>query len=698
MAVRDHAQLGAILHCLRSSLGRLGRIGPVALVRTLATVIAAVSEPPGGDPVRLADLAGAFRRARVDTDPVAGAGRPAEWSGSAVAAAAETVVATAHLVGSVHPAFDDAADALARYAATSAELRAERRELRARLTTAWHDATHVELFGRGVRVPDVRRLDDLAAAARPLIGGLLEVYRRGQDAVDTLTSQLDAVAARTRASALTADAMTLSAPEPLLAPPPGSPIPSSPNPDVPIRNRPIPDGPIPDGPIPDGLNPDDPAPGDPTRSGPTPDRLTLDHPIPGSLAAGDLAAGTPAADTPTAGDLAAGDLAAGTPAAGTPAAGTPAAGTPAAGTPAAGTPAAGTPAAGTPAAGTPAAGTSAAGASVASDLAAGPGADDPATGRDAGHRARYPSTNEPAPDPSLPALGREAGDPASTPGTNDPAADLAARQPVDLAVLPPWQLLRASRRRAALTPDERAAFERTLAGAGSPLERAYLWKALAAGHTVAAVETFAGRIRGRDSGWLRAHLSVVDPARRGPVTFAGQPFAQTDGTTCGTTSIVVARALADPIYTLEITRDPEAFREEQRRLHGRTNPVWPEALGTSPWGMQRGLAAETGTRYDFHWTDDTKPRERSAAIRAVLAAVDAGYPVPLLVGNTYPAHYLLVVAHDAGALLVYNPAGGRLTEVPADDILRATVFRHLQGYLTPRRAAARSPGRPGSRG
>ncbi|GAA0275897.1 hypothetical protein [Cryptosporangium japonicum] len=526
MAIRDYAQVGAILHRLGSALGRLG---PAALVRTLGTVLATVSDPPGGDPEKLADLAAAFRRAAADTDPVAAdaaelaRGRlPAAWTGSAFASAAETTIATAHLVGSVRPAFDAAADALTGYAATSAELRAEHRELRSRLAAAWHDATHVELFGRSVRALDVRALDELATTARELISGFGEIYRRGLTAADTLIARLGDVTARARASAVDAhpaDAVTLAA----------------------VDARP-----------------------------------------------------------------------------------------------------------------------------------ANPGATDPG--------APGSSPADPGAPGSSPA---DAGAPGSS-GAGGPAVGGGAGWPTDLGVLPPWQLLRANRRRAALTAIERAAFEHTLAAAASPLERAYLWKALAAGHDIATVTAFAEQIRGHNPTWLREHLSVLDPARRGPVTFAGQPFAQTDGTTCGTTSIVVARALADPVYTLEITKDPESFREEQRRLHGRTNPIWPEALGTSPWGMERGLAAETGTRYAFHWTDDTNPRELSAATRNILTAVDAGHPVPLLVGNTYPAHYLLAVAHDTDTLLVYNPAGGRLIEVPTDDIRQATVFHHLQGYLTPR--------------
>lgn len=511
MAATDYAQVGAILHRLGSALDRLG---PASLVGTLRSVIAAMSEPPPGNPEQVADLAAAFRRAAADAAPVAAdaaalaQGRlPAVWAGSAFASAAETAIATAHLVGGVRPAFDDAADALDVYADTLVELRGEHRELHGRLETAWHDATHVELFGHDVRALDVRELDDLAVTARQLIVGCRAVYRRSLAAADVLIARLGDVTARARATAVEAppvEAVTLAA----LA--------------------------------------------DPSTA----------------VAGHGLVPGPAAAVTASAADA----------------------------------------------------------------------------------------------------------DPVGT----------------DLGVLPPWQLLRASRRRAGLDSADRVTFDDALAAAASPLERAYLWKALAAGHGTSALTEFADRIRGRSPEWLRTHLSVIDPARRGRIVVGGQPFAQTDGTTCGTTSIVVTRVLADPVYALRLTTDddPGGLADEQQRLHSRTNPIWPEAFGTSPWGMERGLAAETGTRYDFRWADDTDPDALSTATRDVLAAVDAGHPVPLLVGNAYPAHYILVVSHDAGRLLVYNPAGGRLTEIGVDDLAAgqlggATAFRHLHGLLTP---------------
>ncbi|SHN21070.1 hypothetical protein [Cryptosporangium aurantiacum] len=185
--------------------------------------------------------------------------------------------------------------------------------------------------------------------------------------------------------------------------------------------------------------------------------------------------------------------------------------------------------------------------------------------------------------------------------------------------------------------------------------------------------------------WFDAH-------KPGPVTVAGRPFAQTDGTTCGTTAIMLARVLADPQYAQELADGgPDAFTQrlvaEQRRLHRWTNRLWPQALGTTPWGVRRGLAEQAGHRYRIRWT-------RSAD--KIVAAVDAGYPVPLLVGNCYPAHYLLVVAHEADQLLVYNPAGGRLVPLTVDDLRTGrlsgvTAYRRTFAVLLPTLSRSAGP-------
>jgi hypothetical protein len=238
---------------------------------------------------------------------------------------------------------------------------------------------------------------------------------------------------------------------------------------------------------------------------------------------------------------------------------------------------------------------------------------------------------------------------------------------------------------------------RTVAGlldrAGSEPERAWLHKAVAAGHGPAELSGFADRIRGRDATWLDAHLSLIDRGGTGEQDRLGFDVRQYEDTTCGTTSLIVTRAEADPLYALSLTDGDFLinFAAERARVHDRTNVIWPEAFGTSPAGMAGYLnenAATTGTRYHWRLADDTDPRAISATLREVLTAADRGHPVPIMVGGPVPRHYVLVVGHSAGDVLLYEPTGGRTVRVSERDFLDGNLrhtagFDHVQAVVLP---------------
>ncbi|WP_213454609.1 WXG100-like domain-containing protein [Rhizomonospora bruguierae] len=270
----------------------------------------------------------------------------------------------------------------------------------------------------------------------------------------------------------------------------------------------------------------------------------------------------------------------------------------------------------------------------------------------------------------------------------------------DNAILPLAQVERAARLRAALSPADRATLDGVLAAATDPVEEAYLLKAFAAGHTVAEVVTFAAQIAGRGREWLRTHLSLVDPGRVGPVRFKGTPVRQYDAYTCGSTSVLLARAMTDPLYALRLTTGGEpdddaqtgadAFDRrlaaEEQRIHDGTNLIWPQRLGTTPWGVA-GALTEGGDGYRWRLVDDGDPRSVDPALRDAVTAVDAGRPVPILLGDVAPTHYVLLVGHEEGDLLVYEPSGGEVVRVPEDDFragrMRALGPAHVQAVVTP---------------
>jgi hypothetical protein len=264
----------------------------------------------------------------------------------------------------------------------------------------------------------------------------------------------------------------------------------------------------------------------------------------------------------------------------------------------------------------------------------------------------------------------------------------------DAGILTVAQLRSAGRRRAELSERDRAAFTDLLDRAGSDLERAWLYKALTAGHGLGELATFAATIRGRDAGWLDGHLSLIDRGGTGEQVRLGVDVRQYEDTTCGTTSLIVTHAEADPLYALSLTEGDFAarFKAERDRVHEETNLVWPEAFGTSPKGMAGYLNARSavlGTEYGWRLVDDTNHREISAAMRAVVTSADRGHPVPMLVGGPVPRHYVLVVGHSGGDVLIYEPTGGATVLVAERDFLSGSLrdsagFDHVQAVVLPR--------------
>jgi hypothetical protein len=273
----------------------------------------------------------------------------------------------------------------------------------------------------------------------------------------------------------------------------------------------------------------------------------------------------------------------------------------------------------------------------------------------------------------------------------------------DAPILTAVQAERAAVRLAGLSPGDRARMDAALAAAESPQQRAYILKAFAAGHNVGKVVAFATGIRGKDPDWLRRHLSLVDPSTTGPVTYEGAPVGQVDGTTCGSTSILMARAMADPLYTLYLTTgggtddrlaDRDSFlarmAAEEQRIHDTTNVVWPQSLGTSPWGVSDELnrhADAMGTGFDWRLVDDTSAGSVDPALRDAVTAVDGGRPVPVLIGDQVPRHYVLMVGHDGSDLLFYDPSAAAVVRVSEQDFRNGTMrtlgFSHVQAVITP---------------
>jgi hypothetical protein len=174
----------------------------------------------------------------------------------------------------------------------------------------------------------------------------------------------------------------------------------------------------------------------------------------------------------------------------------------------------------------------------------------------------------------------------------------------------------------------------------------------------------------------------------GTVKLAALRLRQRDAITCGPTIAVVAGALLDPSYRAALLEsDAHAvnaaglawFVDEQARVHSEVNRIWPRRLGTTPSGMVRALSAHSsamGVRYRWRLF-----RGRRDKLSDVLRAVDAGWPVAMLIGRVIPRHWVLIVDAAGHQLQCYEPSSGEVRTVDVAAI-RAARLSGL-GYPRP---------------
>ncbi|MGW9123307.1 peptidoglycan-binding protein, partial [Streptomyces sp. NPDC055663] len=249
-------------------------------------------------------------------------------------------------------------------------------------------------------------------------------------------------------------------------------------------------------------------------------------------------------------------------------------------------------------------------------------------------------------------------------------------------------LTRASTRMDQLSLDDETAMERMLAKSQTPQERAYLMKALAAGHSVTEISAFQDKIHDKDPDWMRRHLTPVVTASDSMndeglasdgsnnnmdfVTFNGQRWIQGgDGSegTCVASSTVTSRAMVDPLYALDLTGgpdgqqdDPEAFKQrlvaEQHRLHteGDGGENWG-GMGSEGQERINDTAVGSATGSDYERQDLDNAADRRAVLTEVEKSVAQGHPVPVDVSGEEGAHAMTIIAQEGDMLQVYNPWG-----------------------------------------
>ncbi len=284
----------------------------------------------------------------------------------------------------------------------------------------------------------------------------------------------------------------------------------------------------------------------------------------------------------------------------------------------------------------------------------------------------------------------------------DPPASVGPARPVgrDPDGLSAWQAARAEYRLAALRPTDRGTVQVAL-HAAAPGARPHLRRALAAGRPASRVLALAGLLADRPPDWAAQRLRLVDDGTGAQWRF-GVRIGQVDGTTCGTTVLLVLAAHADPLVALELTAPPHddegagfgaRWDRRQRIVHRQSNRAWPAAMGTSPWGMVAWLrrhAPGVGP-YRVRLVDDAAADDVAAVLGEVDEALTWGGAVPLLVGAEVPRHYTLALPGQPSARgwRVLEPTSGEVRWVAAAAVAEGRLgpllgFDHLHGVLLPR--------------
>jgi hypothetical protein len=254
----------------------------------------------------------------------------------------------------------------------------------------------------------------------------------------------------------------------------------------------------------------------------------------------------------------------------------------------------------------------------------------------------------------------------------------------------------AEERLEAMSTADRDRVQATLAAAGRD-ERPYVVDVVAAGHSADEVASFARLIRGKRPRWLQTHLDLLDPDGGGWAAYRSSPVQQPDDTSCGPMTIMMARAISDPYYSLYLTTGDSTDRAdagaeqfqarltaEEHRIHAETNRFWPQRLGSTPLGISNELnryAGALGTRYQARLAD------RSALADAADAAGN-GQPVPVLIGDWIPRHYILLIGRAGSDLTYYEPGYATVGHLNEQDFVRGKInvigFHHINAVVRPR--------------
>jgi hypothetical protein len=178
----------------------------------------------------------------------------------------------------------------------------------------------------------------------------------------------------------------------------------------------------------------------------------------------------------------------------------------------------------------------------------------------------------------------------------------------------------------------------------------------------------------------------------------GDQFVQPDQTTCGSSSLVMAKMINTPVYgdgvlapgddgSIDLAAVKARFAEAVLAMHRTTGGwkdtsgawqlPWPTQLGTPPWAVARQLtvgggSGRPGVKYQAHLAN---PRALGETYDAITAAVDGGDCVALFIGDDIMARHVVLVTgrDDADGLSIYDPSSGEWVSASRSDYVGGNI-------------------------
>jgi hypothetical protein len=241
--------------------------------------------------------------------------------------------------------------------------------------------------------------------------------------------------------------------------------------------------------------------------------------------------------------------------------------------------------------------------------------------------------------------------------------------------------------------------------AGTPKQKAYIVKALAAGRKMADIDKFSDAIRYKNDKWLAEHLNVVE---EDPGAKVGPGIRQQWEMSCGPTTVQLLHGQTDPIYALELSSGGDiktvggnaAAKKEQGKLlkgHG-SNPTELGTAGSGAWVEADYNALKKATGITYKWTpvkavDPTNPSDGAVAkaLEKIKGWLKERIYIPIVIGGKPDdtAHYNVILRYDPSwGYLIHDPGKGHsgwvtTAMIMANNMSPPLAWSHLAGYDTP---------------